>query len=329
VRARARTLGSAGAARAGADPARAGRPPAEAVTDIDRRFRAVARALDLVTLTGANEPEIANARFLDFYSEEGIRAAIAAYGLDRRLADIGLANPDIVVTRDDPFRHRVELFCTGQRSDDARILDLRTHLVRIRVHASAPERAAHDALAIEWLTMQNPTRPFTVERPRLPGQRFPGTGLGRAMHNLLQIMAERIHRDAILVVPAHFHLARLYARAGYQCLSLDDHIELEHAATALRPLAFAAQAWAVERGCLVRAADDAPFVYRPASMILTLSAQLTDDLVRAAATLRATLVERLAPSFRLDRDRLVASLRADPVDGMDPDDLDAAWFRRA
>src|SRR6185312_11389377 len=105
------------------------------------------------------------------------------------------------------FSHRLEILL-----GDEHLCDLRVHLCR------STTQPPLDVVQVEWLLMQNPRGAFTAQRPRLPGQVLPGTGLGRAVHGLLVIMAGRLQRDALVVVPAHHHLAEGYVDAGYRAV---------------------------------------------------------------------------------------------------------------
>jgi hypothetical protein len=67
-----------------------------------------------------------------------------------------------------------------------------------------------DILYIRWLSLQNPGRPFSSDKPRLPGQKYPGSGLGRAFFTELRRMCLAAKRDGILNVPEHFHNAVMY-----------------------------------------------------------------------------------------------------------------------
>lgn len=65
-------------------------------------------------------------------------------------------------------------------------------------------------LNIRWFSLQNPLASFSAKRPRLPGQRYPGSGLAKACFHLICELAMRKSRDGIVNVPEHFHNAFLY-----------------------------------------------------------------------------------------------------------------------
>jgi len=75
-------------------------------------------------------------------------------------------------------------------------------------------------LSIKWFCLQNPDLGFSKTRPRLPGQKYPGTGMGRAAFQLILALAEKNGRDGISNKPEHFHNAFLYD--GFIFLNPDD-----------------------------------------------------------------------------------------------------------
>lgn len=307
---------------------------------LDREYEQLAKSLPLFELTADPREPVAGVRgpapadiygddrFLDFYSKDGLRRALHHYGLDARLAELGLGDVELELDRADPFRHRLEAFVGPGRDDRDRIMDLRIHLTRVSL-ADAPgagpllggdERTEFDVMAIEWLTMQNPRGQFSKALPRLPGQRFPGTQLGRAMHNLLMIMAARIGRDALLATPERWHLARLYHRGGYRFSDEARNEEVEEIAVLTRRLPFAVTAWAVERG-FVRRKEGAVYRYQPAPMLLPLSPALKLRLLLGIQAVREVLQAALPTSYEVDLAGLRASLRSDPVPGIDPEQI--------
>lgn len=75
-------------------------------------------------------------------------------------------------------------------------------------------------LDIRWFALQDPLKNFSPNKPRLPGQRYPGTGFGRDCFNLLIQLASLSQRDGISNTPEHFHNAFLYE--GFQFLDPAD-----------------------------------------------------------------------------------------------------------
>jgi hypothetical protein len=114
---------------------------------------------------------------------------------------------------------------------------------------------APNLLNIRWLSLQNPLARFSADRPRLPGQRFPGTGFGRVCAHLLADLARANGRDGIVNVPEHFHNAVLYASENFHFLNPEDQGRFEKIADDLRHdfdrRGMAAVSWAVSLGFLL------------------------------------------------------------------------------
>jgi hypothetical protein len=244
--------------------------------------------------------------FVDVYSVAGLQRVIHEYGLDEALRRRGLSDHHVVITRDDDFRHRMQLLL----SDGSPIMDLRLHLQEAAViHGDAVA-----VVVVDWLLMQHPRRGFSVERPRLPGQRHPGTGLGRVVHGLLVLLCRRLGRDGLVTVPERFHLAALYRRLGYAAVDVDTAADGAVAAALGAAdavgISFVALAWAVERG-FVFDDEGRPWRYAPHTRICPVSSRL--ERVLAAST---TSTSTPLPSFSIDVDALRASLRLEPVEGL-------------
>ncbi|KAM0753019.1 hypothetical protein T439DRAFT_323632 [Meredithblackwellia eburnea MCA 4105] len=80
---------------------------------------------------------------------------------------------------------------------------------------SAKKGTGHlDVSEIAWMQMHDPFAPVT--RDLLPGQRFPGLGLGRQIASLMEAMATTSRvTDALVNFPFHFHNAVAYESLGY------------------------------------------------------------------------------------------------------------------
>ncbi|MCG3172119.1 MAG: hypothetical protein GMKNLPBB_00264 [Myxococcota bacterium] len=316
---------------------------------VDPHYRRIANRLSVLELTGVNPDRplsmadmdlragdlnsVSDSRFLNFYTEDGLKLGLKAYGLHDRLVAQGLGDIELRVSREDPYHQRLELLLGGQPDDEHRVMDLRIHLCRMRapVENDAGDQELFDMMIINWLSMQNPRACFSREHPRLPGQKHPGTGLGRAIHNILMIMCERTGFDGLLTAPERFHLALLYHRGGYRFASQKENERLEDAASfLLKRLPFALAAWAVERGFLKQhelnpSADGSsavsewsPWRYQASEMLLPVSRRLKDRLGRNEGFLQRWFGRRPHNPLRVDYDGLYHSLLADPVEGLDP-----------
>ncbi len=296
------------------------------MTRVERHYEEVSRRLTTLQLMdpGPTAPRDGSDvfargdRFAHTYTDAGLRTAIHEYGLDDKMRAIGIDAFELRITEEDPFRHRLEVLLPDRDLEDRHVMDLRIHLTRVGL-PGVDEHA--DVVIIDWLLMQNPRAPFTRDRPRLPGQRYPGTGLGRDVAQLLFLLTRRVQREALVTVPERFHLAELYRRAGWHPINVDEEHTLSDVLAATRHLGFAARAWAVERG-LVRDEAGAPFAYRPHERVLPVDERLEAALAPGGFLMLKEAL-RAPRRFEVDVDELRRSLLADPVDGLDPDRLEA------
>jgi hypothetical protein len=118
------------------------------------------------------------------------------------------------------------------------------------VHSRFPLNS--DILNIRWLSLQNPVGNFTPDRPRLPGQRYPGSKLGRTVLSLICELAEARGRDGLVNLPEHFHNAYLYE--NFKFLNPDDQGTFERMScdlkSAIEEKGLAMVSWAIYLGFL-------------------------------------------------------------------------------
>lgn len=295
------------------------------MVDVDSRMERIARRLTAAELRieadGADDDDDLLAvrqtdRFVDTYSPTGLKRAFDEYGITTALEQRGLGDHRLVITREDPFRHRLQLLL----DDGSMIMDLRLHLVDADVgargdakaKAKAAEPASGDSasvVVVDWLLMQNPRASFTAARPCLPGQQHPGTGLGGQVNQLLILLCRRLGRDGLVNTPERFHLAQLYRRMGWVGDSDDDAVIAGIVDAATRQgLSLPELAWAVERGFVKDGAD--AWAWSPHEVFCPVSKRFERALAHPPAAPR--------PGFVVDVDALRASLRSSPVPGLHP-----------
>jgi len=195
---------------------------------IDRAYRRIARSLSNATLLQDTDDTASEAeetgetlmrdkdrgrRFLDHYGALGLRVAFERYGLLAALERRGFPTVQ-VETHVHADRH--ELLVTSGAHRLVEIV-LRRDILTVPHDAldatdvdTPPE--VYRVLTIDWLALQNPCESFSAERPRLPGQSFPGLGIGWRVMTLLARMVERLELDAFVTVAEYLHNAELYAR---------------------------------------------------------------------------------------------------------------------
>ncbi|NOZ14142.1 MAG: hypothetical protein GXO69_10965, partial [Acidobacteria bacterium] len=144
----------------------------------------------------SNLLEKSNRRFLDFYSEQGLRVALKRYGFVAKLRELGYEQTDIRFEVREDGSHYLAVFEPPFDRDQiiAELLVRKTSLDEI-----------FPVLKVEWLCLQNPKASFPPEKPRLPGQNYPGLGLGKDVLSAIVLMALRLKYQAVTNVADHFH----------------------------------------------------------------------------------------------------------------------------
>jgi hypothetical protein len=128
-------------------------------------------------------------------------------------------------------------------------------------------------LAVHWFTLQNPGAPFSPERPKLPGQRHPGLGIGRRFYGWLMSWAHEWGKDGLLNFPAYFHNAVFYATM-FHFVSPARQGRFEALRRDLASLHVCAASAAVDEGKVVEDPGARPFRWQAAEMISPVSSSL-------------------------------------------------------
>ncbi len=174
------------------------------------RMRRIARTLspddlgDSLTLTEADVSDMLGlrrqgpARFLGFYTAQGLEFALERYRLLPVVRRLGFDNLHLSIDR------------TGLY-DRARLhgRDLQSGEVVTLIELECERRRVGDGtfVFVNWLSLRNPRARFNAGRPQLPGQEVPGLGLAREMTNILSLMARRLSLDGVAFRPSWYHMA--------------------------------------------------------------------------------------------------------------------------
>ncbi len=190
--------------------------------------------------------------FLGYYSKKGIQTALERYEITKELAEKGFKNLIFEIDTSDPYIHRLAIY---DRQKIANRLLIEAVLRKKMIEIEMPFRThlngkVFETLAIEWLCMQNPDQKFSKERPRLPGQQFPGLGMASRAVEILIITAWRLNLAGLLNTPDHFHNAYLYSRIFYY---LDPVVQARFKALCrdLKQYSVHEISWAIEWGAVI------------------------------------------------------------------------------
>lgn len=196
--------------------------------------------------------------------------------------------------------HRLRVRPRGGRTS---LVDLRLEEVSRVVTEEVVRGAGLEVLSVlfnTWLSLQDPRAQFTPERPRLPGQRWPGLGLARAFYSLMARWAREWGKDAVLATPEYFHNAVFYSPA-FRFLSPREQGRFEALRRDLAGVPVAAASLAMAEGRVRDLGRARSFAWRPGLMAATVSEALRralegEEYSRAAEAARAESRFELDPS---------------------------------
>ncbi|MCK5878762.1 MAG: hypothetical protein KAH24_03220 [Holophagae bacterium] len=207
-------------------------------------------------------------RFLDFYSEQGLRLALKRYGFVAKLRELGHEEMDIRFgVREDGSQYLV-VFEPPFDKDQA--------IAELVVRRTALDEI-FPILKIEWLCLQNVKESFSDEKPQLPGQQYPGLGLGRDVLSAIILMALRLKYQAVTNVADHFHNAYIYS-GSFHFYNPEDAARFHDFCHFMKneKLSLADVAWALEKGKVFLKGEVSPYQWEPTIQILPLRSSLAE-----------------------------------------------------
>ncbi len=245
------------------------------LTRLDHRM---AELDNLNSLLHQSPDERGSLFFLGYYSPEGIQYALERYGIFDELRKRGFDQFLLDVDTTDPYRHRLALYYQKKDEDHllAEVVLRRKVITLYPPFPSSIYGRQYEMLQVEWLVLQDPSRSFTPQRPRLPGQTHPGLGVGEMVVTLLMIVCWRLRLAGVLNVPEHFHNAYMYSSVFY-FVDPEDNGRLKAIARDLlknskRNLAKAS--WAIDFGCVLE--NGKPFQWYTRQQLIPINKELKE-----------------------------------------------------
>lgn len=204
-------------------------------------------------------------KFMNKYSVNDVHNIIKNTVIGDRLKKVGFSDWYVEFDLTDSFNHYLYIRSKRYPAKDQYIgfmivrIDQR-HSLKVTSHSIKSIQfienniniTSLDLLNIKWLSLQNPGATFSPQRPRLPGQKFPGSGIGRAVFIIIRRLCIINHRDGIMNIPEHFHNAVFYegfifidpvSQGSFEKMKIDLQDDIEK-------YGLAAVSWAIGIGAL-------------------------------------------------------------------------------
>lgn len=237
--------------------------------------------------------------FLGRFDVDTLRAELERVGVLAVLRAKGY-DPVVIETSLEAGQHRLRV---RPSSRGPILVDLRVSEGAFPIAAPGAVPSASEipsVLSVDWVALQDPKGRFSPDKPRLPGQRYPGLGAAMKMQALVGSWAKSWGKDAIINMPEHYHNAVFYSPA---CRFVDPVVEgrFEALRRDLAALTVAEASWSVKRGHVVDRQSGARFVWTGSPMMAALTAtarrHVESDAYRRAVedAARSASFYRLSP----------------------------------
>jgi len=190
--------------------------------------------------------------FLGFFSKNGLRIIFEKYKIKKKLNKLGFNNLHLDINTSDAYKHKVIVKNVVDGTEENLIeLVVRKDVLEIQMpFACKLNGNKYEVLTVEWLKMQNPRDKFTAKKPKLPGQEFPGLGIGSQALELLVMAARRLGLMGVVNIPDHYHNAFFYSKI-FHYENPKDEARLMAIIRDTKGYHISNVAWAIERRLLI------------------------------------------------------------------------------
>ncbi|RKY53093.1 MAG: hypothetical protein DRP93_07115, partial [Candidatus Neomarinimicrobiota bacterium] len=150
--------------------------------------------------------------FLGVYSPAVIEGMFERYGVKTYFENKGIPNVTWHINMNDPYVHRFILL-SERDGIKHKLIELVLQRKILKLHMDKNRFLNLEFLHVEWLMMQNPYKPFSINKPSLPGQKAPGLGIGLHMLRILFHLAKKTNTHGLINSPNYLHTAIFFSRA--------------------------------------------------------------------------------------------------------------------
>ena len=268
---------------------------------------------DSSSLTDIFGPERGGCKFLDKYSIKDVSNIIKGSPINEALDRVGIDDWYVEFELSDSFNHYMYLRTHKYTHKDQYIAFLIVRVdghPKIKVNSHSPKMRKFidknidfeklNILHIQWLSLQNPGATFSKSRPRLPGQKYPGSGIGKSVFYVIRSLCIINRRDGIMNVPEHFHNAVMYNGFFFLDPENEAHFEKmkEDLTDDIKNYGLAAVSWAVGIGAL--RLDGKKYLWNPGEQVYPLSRPTFAYFNSLNYTEKVDKIFGKLPSFTID-----------------------------
>ncbi|MGC9513350.1 MAG: hypothetical protein ACP5D8_06920 [Fidelibacterota bacterium] len=214
--------------------------------------------------------------FLGYYHPKTIDLYLKKFHVFEYLSTLGLKNLKYVLDLSDSYEHKFCIY-SGKYEDSKKVVEIVLRKKGLELEdAPLNTSGLKDAefLYVEWLLLQNPEKQFSLRRPRLPGQVYPGLRIGDHVMEILYHMAKRIRTSGLANTPNYLHTAVLFSK---EFLFIDPAMEAINQAIKgylMKHYSLWTIAWAGYYDCIYHLDTGKSLEWKPSLMVLPTSDEI-------------------------------------------------------
>ena len=283
-----------------------------------REYKKIAKKISRIEIQGgADEDELSMESLLSFgrfqassnfflgvFSNSGLKHILERFHIMDLLEERGLTNITTEIETSDPRTHKFYIY-TGEPTPSNVICEFVAKKGPLHFEKGLLENyptIPMSFLQIEWLLLQNPRKRFADEKPRLPGQSYPGLGLGMHMMLLLTILSKNMGLDGIINKPHFFHTAFIFSK---KFVFVDPYKQAEIESLnrdLLSKYSFYDMSWASNFECIINNNTNETFVWEPDFLIYPMSKKISKYFHSKEYKKQVSKLKK-EMSFRIDEDK--------------------------
>ncbi len=213
---------------------------------------------------------------LGLLSNQGIMLVLKRFKIIELLHEIGLDDISAEIDTTDPHTHRLYIYSGIARPSNiiCELVLKKGPILEVNNFSPYLSECNPNLLHIEWLLLQNPRKNFPKDKPRLPGQSYPGLGLGAHLMQLLVFLAKRLQMDGLSCIPRFFHTAFMFTKKFKFVDPANQAIMVGIKKNLLKKYHFHTVSWAANFDCIINSDTNQKFFWKPGYLIFPMNRKL-------------------------------------------------------